>query len=587
MRGMHPLRLAFATSFVLAYVASSAGARDWDAHVHHGVAPLLHLNETEVALHHQPTPPSYYTMDWENPEQPESRHPGLIITHALFMSLAFFFFLPIGITMRSLKNSWRGVAVLGFYASFALACGASSVYRKLTPDMYPGSTHASQSYKIFAVALVFLTLIDTLGALRRVVTYIRGAKQYTLKGIVRALWGREDCELGVRPEYIALISEAPESIDNPKESRQSVDAPHSHYAEDFNREDPEQRGNHLRTYSNVSDGTLLDPSSPNFEETQHDITLSPRISLLCRIGRATYSATERALVLAGFAMLLSGIVVYTGGCREKYLNGCLAHLIKGGLFWCYGLISFARFLGWYSERGWAWNRAPSAGYPTAEMVESTVIFLYGATNTWMERFSASPGDPFTTKQIQHIGIAVSHHFSILCMAVESKTVRKWLSTLGTDPSESVSEPEDHTSFNPVPALVISVTGAVMGAHFQTYLFQVQIHALWGNLLVAFGLLRCLTYFFLWIAPVRSTLPSRPPTELLGSFFVTCGGLSFMFSMEEVTLMAMRRGRDDIMTFAITAVAITFLAFNWTIGVVGFHGWLKTRTMRSTLYPSSA
>jgi hypothetical protein len=152
------------------------------------------------------------------------------------------------------------------------------------------------------------------------------------------------------------------------------------------------------------------------------------------------------------------------------------------------------------------------------------------------------------------------------MAIESKTVRKWLSTLGADPSESVSEPEDHTSFNPVPALVISVTGAVMGAHFQTYLFQVcahvaifqdkflistrappqvQIHALWGNLLVGFGLLRCLTYFFLWVAPVRSTLPSRPPTELLGSFFLTCGGLSFIFSTEEVTLMAMRRGRDGM------------------------------------------
>jgi hypothetical protein len=124
----------------------------------------------------------------------------------------------------------------------------------------------------------------------------------------------------VRPEYIALISEAPESIDNPIENFQSFDAPHSHYAKDFNREDPGQRGSHLRTYSNVSDGTLLDPSSPNFEETQHDITLSPRIGLLCRIGRATYSATERVLVLAGFAMLLSGIVVYTGSSIERHEN---------------------------------------------------------------------------------------------------------------------------------------------------------------------------------------------------------------------------------------------------------------------------
>jgi hypothetical protein len=59
------------------------------------------------------------------------------------------------------------------------------------------------------------------------------------------------------------------------------------------------------------------------------------------------------------------------------------------------------------------------------------------------------------------------------MAIEPKTVRKWLSALGADRPENVSEPEDHTSFNPVPALVISVTGAVMGAHFQTYLFQVS------------------------------------------------------------------------------------------------------------------
>ncbi|KAF8190758.1 hypothetical protein K438DRAFT_1591797, partial [Mycena galopus ATCC 62051] len=70
-----------------------------------------------------------------------------------------------------------------------------------------------------------------------------------------------------------------------------------------------------------------------------------------------------------------------------------------------------------------------------------------------------------------------------------------------------------------------------------------IHALWGNLLVAFAVLRCLTYFFLWVAPVRSTLPSRPSTEALGSFFLACGGLIFMFSTEEVTIMAMRRGRD--------------------------------------------
>lgn len=115
-----------------------------------------------------------------------------------------------------------------------------------------------------------------------------------------------------------------------------------------------------------------------------------------------------------------------GGCRRDYVNNCLAHLIsmclfqdirwclfsnififiEGSIFWCYGLMTFGRFLGSFADIGWAWNRLPSEDHYTAEFVESFVIFLYGATNTWMERFDAKPGDPFTTKQIQHISIAV-------------------------------------------------------------------------------------------------------------------------------------------------------------------------------------
>lgn len=140
---------------------------------------------------------------------------------------------------------------------------------------------------------------------------------------------------------------------------------------------------------------------------------------------------------------------------------------------------------------------------------------------------------------------------LLGMAIESKVVREWLasSTIsGLSPSkrnqEAVAEPPTYiASFNPFPALVIGVTGAAMAAHAQTYVFQVQIHQLWGNLLLAWSVLRCLTYFFLWLGPPRSILPSRPPTEALGSFFLACGGLSFMFSTEELTIAAMRRGRD--------------------------------------------
>ena len=85
----------------------------------------------------------------------------------------------------------------------------------------------------------------------------------------------------------------------------------------------------------------------------------------------------------------------------------------------------------------------------------------------------------------------------------------------------------------------------LGMCVQRYLrsVQVQVHQLWGWLLLGFSVIRCLTYFFLWLGPPKSVLPSRPPTEALGSFFLACGGLMFMFSTEELTLAAMRKGRD--------------------------------------------
>jgi len=87
--------------------------------------------------------------------------------------------------------------------------------------------------------------------------------------------------------------------------------------------------------------------------------------------------------------------------------------------------------------------------------------------------------------------------------------------------------------------------------------QVQIHALWGLLLGGFSVLRCLTYFFLWLNPPRSFLPSRPPTEALASFLLACGGLVFIFSTEEVTFAAMRKGHDGMShTAFVTTLLLT-------------------------------
>ena len=64
--------------------------------------------------------------------------------------------------------------------------------------------------------------------------------------------------------------------------------------------------------------------------------------------------------IAGLTQLLTGIVIYAGGCPGDHMDVSLAHLIKGDTFWCYGLVTFSRFLGAFSELSWAWNRIPIA-----------------------------------------------------------------------------------------------------------------------------------------------------------------------------------------------------------------------------------
>ncbi|KAJ3575156.1 hypothetical protein NP233_g1288 [Leucocoprinus birnbaumii] len=567
-------------------------------HDHHSshAQPLLELNETEILMWHAPTPPSYYTIDWEEPENADKRHPGLMVSHAVFMSLAFFIALPMSIILRSVKHAGQSVATLAFYGLSALGCASSGLYTKLTPNMYEGSVHGKHGYFVLALA-VLLSAIDIFAGIRRFVSFVRSDEPRSLKLFWNWVVLNKDANhLRSGPEYMGLIVEEPEVLEMPQISRQSSDdgtlGETAQWANDVHH--------HHRNFSLASDGTVFGSRSP----THSDITLDAKQrrhtkseSAIARVGNGAFAILERFLVVAGFAQLLTGIVIYTGGCRQNYENGCLAHLIKGGIFWCYGLLTFARFLGSFAEFGWAWNRAPTGDPVSAEFVESFVIFLYGITNTWMERFGANPGDPYTTKQIQHISIAVMFWFAgLVGMGIESKRVRKWLAasifnsvaSSSNAPQDTITEPASYGgSFNPFPALVIGVTGAAMSAHFQTYLFQVQIHALWGNLLLGFSVLRCLTYFFVWLGPPRSILPSRPPTEALGSFFLACGGLTFMFSTEEITLAAMRRGRDDVMMFLNVAVAITCFAFCWTLLVVGFKGWLKSRQYMGVTYRVAA
>ena len=286
-----------------------------------------------------------------------------------------------------------------------------------------------------------LSAVDITAFFARLYTFIRSRKKLDVKSFwLEIVLGREaDYD---SPSDYTQVNQDPEDFDEVKSSHgvhqgssERTDRPvMSIETQDL---DPAEWSNeattyarHRAVYSVTSDRTVFAIDSPrdlrHSDETLRDVPSPPqRKPLLRRILAVAYATLERVLVFAAFGTMLTGIVVYSGGCRNNYINGCLAHLIsesellqrvrslltgvmsEGGLFWCYGLFTFARFLGSHSEMGWAWNISPIGNTVSGEFVESAAIFGYGITNTWMERFGAHPGDPYTTKQVQHISIAVS------------------------------------------------------------------------------------------------------------------------------------------------------------------------------------
>ena len=126
-----------------------------------------------------------------------------------------------------------------------------------------------------------------------------------------------------------------------------------------------------------------------------------------------YIVLERSMIPLALLSLITGIVTYSGIGRSDHIFNVLAHLIKGGIFFCYGILTFGRWMGCFSELGWAWNLRPGAEdagraqrwRPSAEFVESFVIFFYGASNVFLEHLGAW-GKVWTAMDFEHVSITV-------------------------------------------------------------------------------------------------------------------------------------------------------------------------------------
>lgn len=601
-------------------------------------------------------------------DQP-TRHKWLLILHVAGAMLSCFVLLPLALFLRAAESSLAPLASLVYLASLAGSLVLSSLYKALSPQLYPKNVHGKMGWIILWISAICLGG-DVFRLLSQIAGVLRGGSSSSkLRNLLHLATGGSSSE----EKYSAVEEErmlGDEEEDNARHHR-------VHFALSASREGSletlrDDGHRWAQRHDSGEDGSISPSStlvganatsgrnnsftemlaqklpwklrSPSqsyhdgsgIESWRSNAARSPspppivparsRRSTLLSILRYTHVTVSRSLPIISFAAVYTGLAVYTGTCRKPNQNGCLAHGIKGGIFFWYGLLTFARYLGAYAECGWAWNRRPAhtqstsrkggqaawkAKMPSAEWVECAVIFTYGATNTWMERFDAKPGDPYSVKQVQHISIAVMYWFAgALGVLLETKWVKDLLSfpvalnhpaaagssaTLSrrrgsrSSPAQEdeeplvaaqASQPSYSGSFNPFPALCIGVTGLAMSAHHQDYIYEVSIHSLWGNLLAAFALLRFLTYFFLFLRPpTASILPSRPPTEALASFALASGGLVFMISSEEVSFAAMRNGFGDFMAILCVTVAVICFVFAWIAGLFVIKAWAVRREYR--------
>lgn len=559
------------------------------------------------------------------------------------------------LALRAACSQIAPLASLMYLATFASSLVVSMAYKALTPPLYPSNAHSGLGWAIFWISAVVLggDIFRLVRQLCSTLTSLRGASS---QDRFHALWkslmkGHRLPKEGVeiydpQEEERMLPSESQENLAQKVdiERRQprrndsastsgSHSPPRVHFEEsDWRRSNSRSMSGELSSPTSTLCNTprtstfgelhgngasvpwkLSPPSSVQgknerveswrkYEEPVKQKNKTSILQLFKSFLRYSHVTLARSLLILSFAAAYTGLAIYTGSCRGAYKNACLAHGIKGGIFFWYGLLSFARYLGAYADFGWAWNKRADAGgkgtrggksMPSAEFVECFVIFLYGATNTWMERFGAEPGDPYTVKQVQHISIAIMFWFAgLVGMLLESHSVRDLLSlpislshpaavkpslrrrrsagnSSGDAAIDSQNLPPSYSfSFNPFPALAIGITGVAMAAHHQDYVYEVQIHELWGNLLAGFSVFRILTYFFLWLRPPSSSiLPSRPPTEVMASFCLAAGGFVFMLSSEEVSFVAMRNGFGDFMMILNVTVAVICLVFCGIAGLM--------------------
>ncbi|KAJ5231132.1 hypothetical protein N7489_011840 [Penicillium chrysogenum] len=514
-----------------------------------------------------------------------SKHSSTIIAHIALMVLGWCFVLPVAV-MLSIARSWLALPsqflFLGFNA-FGVLLGV--IYNNQTPDLYENNAHHKIGWIATCVVSAQVVLALLFAYAGRGKSNAPSYEHATFLPVATDDDTEHACLNGAMRER-RWSRDSGQGTDSNSSSIRSPGSSCGSPTEYDGFEKPEELPAKVTVQSSwirhTAVGRFLSKTLPG---------LMP--SRVLRVLNVVYNVVDRVILPFGFTAIATGAVTYGGIMRDREIFNGLAHFIKGGIFFWYGILTLGRYIGCWADLGWAWNKKPSASIvgwkskvPSGEATESFVIFLYGATNVFLEHLS-NAGKAWSATDLEHVSISVLFFGGGLAgMLFESTRVRDWVNkTILEIPAHDASNEawtpprSQGVSLNPMPALVIMLLGMMMGSHHQTSMTSTMVHKQWGNMLVGFALARGMTYVLLYLKPPTSYLPARPPTEIIAAFCLISGGLIFMMSTRNVIEAMEYYELDAMFTFT---VGLGFSAFimAYEILTIAIKAWAVKRAQRS-------
>ncbi|KAL0095043.1 hypothetical protein F4703DRAFT_1821956 [Phycomyces blakesleeanus] len=508
---------------------------------------------------------------------------GYFYLHVIFMVLAFWVLLPIGVMFGIARSSLHLPTQILCFITAMFGFFFAKLYGHTTPHLYAGNSHHSMGWSLFLLLIVQMSV----GVLRKVANAVgrmNTTSSYDQLENVRLVRSSSSSSSS-HPDRHSVSSSADTLHHNGEDQGYTFT---KHEGNEDEEDEDDQAFDCLEDDPLNSIDLNIQPKSRwyhRFDFTNRIPYSVKRVfktlahnPLTTTCFRHFHQILGRVFPVLIFVQTLSGLVVYHGVCRSWAVLGCIAHLIKGGIFFFYGIVTFGRYLGAFANRGWAWNRVDNGSKFSFEMIECGLIFTYGITNTWMEHFGQDSA--WTHKDLEHASLAFMWWWcGLVGILVESRTLRRLLSrTEDTPLNEPKHEQTQTFSMNPFPALTVLMTGISMGNHHQDTAYSTQVHYMWGLLLSMAAVFRFVTYVTMYLSPPTNSSPSRPPSEAVGAFLLIAGSILFMAS-NSGTMTWLRRNEVDSMFMMNGCVALSSMTLGYVAFLMIIKAWAKKREDR--------